>query len=93
MKFPKEALRELVFSGDGDGYKMIRRPELIGSGRWDLDYEFIFQAPDGKLYQGYYSTGATEQQDHCAFEYEDDPMECDEVHPVEKTIIVYEKVK
>lgn len=93
MKFSKNDLSELVFGENVPGYKMIRYPEIVGNGRWDIDYEFIFQAPDGKLYQGYYSTGATEHQDHCAFEYEDDPMECQEVQTVQKMVTVYEKVK
>ena len=92
MKFPKEDLRELVFGGDISGYKMIRRPEITDQDRWATYQDFIFQAPDGKLYRGEYSHGSTESQDHCAFEYEDDPLECEEVQPVEKVVIVYEKV-
>ena len=92
MKFNTDDLREIVFGGSVDKYEMIEWPKLIDNSRWSLTHEFIFSY-EGKFYRGYYTTGATEQQDHCAFEYDDNPMECDEVIPVEKTIIVYEKVK
>jgi hypothetical protein len=49
----------------------------------------IFKFED-KLYKTSYSTGATEYQDEDPYEYEDDVIECPEVFPVEKTIIVYE---
>jgi len=45
---------------------------------------------EGKFYETFYSVGATESQEERAYEYEPDDIECKEVFPVEKTIIVYE---
>jgi hypothetical protein len=90
MKFDKEILQELVY-GDFDGYKVIQH-KLIDNSRWSLVYEMIFQFED-KFYRTTYQQGATEQQDESPYEYEDDNIECPEVFPVEKTIIVYEAKK
>lgn len=90
MKFDKEILQELVY-GDFDGYKVIEH-KMIDHSRWSLIYKMIFQFED-KFYRTTYQCGATEQQDESPYEYEDDMIECTEVIPVEKTIIVYETKK
>lgn len=92
MKFAKENLRDLVIQNDFDGYddfKVIER-KLIGNSRWTINYQMIFKFA-GKFYRTTYSLGATEYQDERPYEYEDGMIECPEVFPIEKTIIVYEE--
>jgi hypothetical protein len=88
MKFKKELLQELAYECYVDGFEVIEQ-KMTGHTRWSLKYSMIFKFED-KLYKTSYSTGATEYQDEEPYEYEDDVIECPEVFPVEKTIIVYE---
>jgi hypothetical protein len=87
MKFPKETLRELLWSKI-DGFEVVE-DDIIDTSRWSIIYSLVFKH-DGKFYATSYSVGATEQQDESPFEYSPDEVECKEVFPVEKTVIVYE---
>lgn len=87
MKFPKETLREMLWE-DVDGFEIVEN-EISGTSRWSIHYRLVFKH-DGKFYLTSYSVGATESQDESPFEYSPDEVECKEVFPVEKTIIVYE---
>lgn len=63
---------------------------IIDHTRWSVIHEIIFHH-EGKFYSATYSKGATEQQDESPWEYEE-LVECTEVHLVEKTIKIWEKV-
>lgn len=89
MKFTKEFLQGLAWDDYDEEEVKIVQSELIDTTRWSLVYEMVFKK-DGKYYKTSYSTGATESQDESPYEYEDDEIECREVFPKEKTIIVYE---
>ena len=84
MIFKKEFLRE--FEGEEIESK------IIDTTRWSIVKRRIFKY-EGKFYETIYCFGATESQDESPYEYEDDEIECPEVIPVEKTIIVYEPIK
>jgi hypothetical protein len=90
MIFSKEALFEVL---DGsDEYKEISN-KIIDHSRWSVIHELIFQVVStGKYYRTDYSVGATESQDETPWQYDGDEIECDEVVPVEKTVITYVKV-
>lgn len=84
MKFKKEFLQEM------EG-KTIQKT-IIDHSRWSVLYERVFEYV-GKLYCTHYSVGATEQQDEGPYEYEPDEIECQEVKPVEKLVIIYEIIE
>ena len=65
--------------------------EIVDHSRWTVEHRRIFKH-EGKLYETFYSVGATEQQDESPYEYADARIECDEVVPVQKPITVYEKI-
>lgn len=88
MLFDKKVLKELVCGEWFDGYEVIE-DKIIDTSRWSNIYEMVFTF-EGKFYSTKYSTGATEYQDESPFEYSPDQVECVEVVPVEKTVIVYE---
>lgn len=87
MKFPKETLRELLWD-KVDGFEVVE-DKITDTSRWSIHYRLVFKH-DGKFYATSYSVGATESQDESPFEYEPDEVECKEVFPVEKILIVYE---
>lgn len=89
MKFQKEWLLS-VLDGDDSSAKVVR-DRIIDHRRWSVIHEMVFEH-NGKFYKSDYSTGATECQDEHPYQYDDNEIECPEVKPVEKTIIVYEKV-
>ncbi|RVB02858.1 hypothetical protein EN912_10400 [Mesorhizobium sp. M7A.F.Ca.CA.004.02.1.1] len=63
--------------------------EITDNGRWSIHHRWVFQY-GGKFYETRYSVGATESQDERPFEYDGEYIECREVRPVEKTVVVYE---
>lgn len=65
--------------------------EIIEHSRWSVLHNIIFKY-ENKFWETQYSVGATENQDERPWEY-DEVVECCEVRPVEKIIIVYEEVK
>ena len=92
MKFERERLQNLLW-GKCDDLKKIRN-EITGTSRWSVHYELVFEdILTSKFYSVSYSRGATEYQDERPFEYDGDEINCIEVKPVEKTIIVYEPVE
>ena len=86
MKFKKENLQKLVYD-DCDTLTQIRE-EQTGSGRWTVENEMVFRF-EGHYYRADYSEGATEQQDVTAFECDNDLIECDEVWPESRSIVVF----
>lgn len=85
MKFKKEYLQDLVYD-EVDG---VIKDQITDTSRWSTHHEMVFKYED-RYYKTYYSVGSTEQQEESPFEYDDDEIECKEVFPIEKTIIVYE---
>jgi len=79
-KFSKEYLMEEL----GLPYNSVEKT-LVDSGRWALTYEIVFQDVDGKYWQTYYNTGATEMQYEPPWEYEDE-VECTEVEKRQVTV-------
>ena len=94
MKFDKEFLQELANEDHDDGVVEVINTELVDASRWSLIYLQVFKIKDtGKYYRTSFRTAATEIQDETPYEYKGDLIECEEVEPVQKTIIVYEPVK
>lgn len=87
MEFEKKWLQDLVWEDVDDGEIIVN--EIVDTSRWSNIYNLVFKY-DGKYYQTSYSVGATEIQDESPFEWSPDMIECKEVFPVEKTVIVYE---
>ena len=90
MKFSKEDLLELLYSGTTSRPMKIVENKITENTRWSVCFDLIFEC-DGKFYKTDYSKGATESQEESPFQYADEMIECDEVVPVQKTITVYEK--
>ena len=65
--------------------------EIEGTRRWSINYYMVFPF-EGKFYSARYSVGATESQDERPFEYDDDQIECPEVHEVEVVKKVWKNV-
>jgi len=84
MIFQKELLKDKVDEGVFQ--------EIIERSRWSILYREIFQH-DGKFYETYYSTAATECQDELPYEFDDDDIWCDEVELIEKVTKVWQKVE
>ena len=81
MLFSKEFLQD-------DGGETVENT-ITGKSRWAIHYRRVFKHEE-KFYATTYSTGATEQQYDPPYEYEPDEIECPEVWPVNKTVVVYE---
>lgn len=90
MKFKKEFLRELLWD-DADGAEKVY-DEITDTSRWSIHHWMVFKF-NGKYYGTSYSVGATECQEEQPFEYDPEEIDCSELIPVEKKIIVYEAVK
>ena len=87
MIFKKEWLQDNVaYSSIGD---VVIEKEIVDNRRWSIVYACVFKH-EGKFYRTSYSRGATEQQAESPYEYELEDIDCKEVFPVEKKIIVYE---
>ena len=89
MEFKKELLHDLVWD-DSDALETVL-DEIVDTSRWSVHHKLVF-AFGGKFFRTHYSVGATEQQDERPFEYDPDMIECEEVFPHERTIIVYEPI-
>lgn len=90
MKFKKEFLRA-VLDEDQDGAVVVEN-KITDQGRWSTHHYMVFSW-DGKFYASGYSAGSTEQQEESPYEYDEDEIECAEVVPVEKVVVVYKQVK
>ena len=89
MKFAKQFLIDTV---NGENDIEVIKDEIYDTSRWSVNYELIFKFEE-KFYQVDYSRGSTEYQDETPFENEGDYIDCVEVVPVEKTVVVYEVKK
>ncbi len=84
MKFLAEDLIE-------EAHKTIEE-EIVDQRRWVTVFRRVFE-DNGKFYETLFERGSTEYQDSEPYEYDKDKdgyVECKEVFPKEKTIIVYE---
>lgn len=86
-KFTREFMVGILY----DFEDKIVKDEITDHSRWSVHHSLIFEH-EGKLWETYYSTGATESQDERPWEHEDE-VECDEVEAYEKTITEYRAVK
>jgi hypothetical protein len=86
-KFPRSDMVDML---DGDEKYKIIYDNIVDNSRWSIHHEVVFEF-ENKFYKTSYRIGATENQDERPWEY-DDTVDCQEVKPVEKTVIVYEKV-
>ena len=94
MLFSKETLVDLVYDEYDETRFEILENEIQDSSRWSIHYNLIFKVLEtGKIYETYYSVGATECQEESPFEYEGDEIEVTEVEPYEVTVIKYKAVK
>jgi hypothetical protein len=91
MKFDKETLIELAHEDHDTEYEIIET-KMTGQRRWVTEYTQVFKYKD-KYYVTYFDLGSTENCDTRPYEYDSDAIDCEEVVPVERTIIVYEKIK
>jgi hypothetical protein len=89
--FAKSDLLDLL---DGDSSKFkLEGDSLMDNSRWSLVYNLIFTELDtDETYQTTYRTGATEWQDECPFEYDEDTIECEEMKRETRTFEVWVKV-
>lgn len=84
----KEEARAILWE-DTDTFEIVE-DKLVDTTRWSEIHDLVVKrASDGKFFAASYSVGATECQDERPWDYEDE-VKFTEVHPVEKTIIVYE---
>lgn len=91
MKFSKQTLIELACEDHDDTFEIIET-KMTGQRRWVTEYTQVFKY-DGKYYVTYFDLGSTENCGTRPYEFSDDEIECAEVVPVEKTIIVYKEIK
>ncbi len=90
MKFKKEFMQKIAYD-EAEGVKIIEN-NIVDNSRWSVIRKIVFSFNE-KFYESNYFIGATEQQDERPYEYDNEEIECPEVKPVSKTIIVYEKIK
>jgi len=91
MKFEREVIDELKVGYTFDGEYEIVSDVLIDHTRWHVWHRMVFKVvATGKYYEHEYSVGATEMQDsYDAWDDGEGMVECNQVVPVERTIIVY----
>jgi len=82
MKFAKEFLQDM-------GGETIY-DKIDDSSRWSITHERVFKH-ENKFYRTYYNVGATEMQDESPYEWGKSEIECAEVIPIERTVVVYEE--
>ncbi len=90
LDFTKSQARDSIW-GDLEGFDVVL-DTLVDTTRWSEIHDVVIKrTSDGKFFTDSYSVGATEMQDESPWEYsEPNFVEC---VPVEKTVIIYEKVK
>jgi len=81
VKFSKEFLQE----EEGKTISDV----IIDQQRWVTVKRRVFEY-EGHFYETIYEYGSTEIQDQAPYEYDPDEIECKEVFPVEKVVVVYE---
>lgn len=89
MKLSKEEACDII-NDDHEEWDTIEI-KTDSNSRWSIHKSGVFKhLSTNKFYELEWSEGATENQEERPFQYSDpDPIE---VRPVEKTVIVYEKV-
>jgi hypothetical protein len=97
-EFKKEVLVELTFFATDEIYEeenvKLVLSEMIDSGRWDIHYRIVIQDLNtNKLYEWFYSVGATEYQDQHSWDDEPDNIKLDEVLRVQTIVTKYIKAK
>jgi hypothetical protein len=81
----KRGLPYVNYAGeDLEDKQRIYLDEITNHNRWSVGHRIVFQYND-KVYEAYYSVGATESQDESPWEYEDE-IECTEVEEVEVAV-------
>ena len=88
-KFKTQELKNLVEGGETSLEKV--ECEISSVSKWSINYRMVFKTPDGEFYSSFYSEGATELQDECAYDYEGKEVDCFKVKKVEKLVTVYEE--
>lgn len=79
MIFDKKEL-QMIVDDDSFDYEIVTT-DIIGSGRWDIQYRTIFKNTEtGQMYVTYYNRGATEYQEEKPFEYDGDTIGVSEVN-------------
>ena len=86
MKFQKETLLDILFGAEPESE--VIEDEISDTSRWSEHHELTFKYK-GNIYGTTYSCGATEMQDESPFEYDPDEIECEELEPVEVTVVKY----
>lgn len=91
MKFKKRDLLSMLRSDESVLIKI--QDEISDHLRWSVAHDVVFQDRiTGRYFRSYYSEGATESQDESPWQWDPEEIECDEVRPVEKVVIVYEPI-
>jgi ribosomal protein S17 len=88
-KFSTKLLRQMAY---GELPEKVVSDRMVDHGRWSVVHEMIFKSGD-RYWKTRYKSAATEIQDEKPYQYDGDEVECDEVRPVEKKVIVFEEVK
>ncbi len=88
MKISKDELYELDVPFHGS---CVVYDNIVDTSRWSEIHEVVFKYK-GSIYMTSYRTGLTEMQDERPWEGESE-VECQEVAPVEETVIVYKPIK
>ncbi len=87
MRFNVDSLKQLTCNNEPEGFEIVQE-ELVGFSRWSVDYELVFKF-DNKFFMFEYCCDS--ESGLTGFENsEDGKIECKEVFPIKKTIIVYE---
>jgi hypothetical protein len=87
LELEKEEARDILWGDHPDG-KVIE-DKITGNSRWSIEHDIVIEYK-GKFYIGFYTVGATEQQDEQAWEY-DDTVKFYPAKQVEKRILVWEE--
>lgn len=95
MKFKKQFMQDLAETllnrtWEVEGGLVVTKisDEFVDKSRWSDIHEMIFKVGD-QFFQSSYRIGSTECCEESPYEYDGDEIECEEVVPVEKTVIVY----
>jgi len=83
MKFKKEYLQNVIQEEEGE----LINIKILDVSRSSANYRAIFRF-NGRFYTTEYEAG----DDESPYEFEPDEIECDEVVPVEKTVIIYKNI-
>lgn len=91
MGFSTRVVQNIVCADAPEGYRLVSK-ELAGRTRWDVQYDVVFEDPDGRFWCVNWSEGATESQDYDMADLVP-TLDAIEVHEVEKMVKVWEPVR